>query len=102
LWKGGKAKYLFRNVSEHQYRKWRRAVLTRDNFTCVLCGIKRTEENAIPLHVDHIQPFAERPDLVIDLNNVRTLCVPCHIGTDTYGFRIGWKMKKRATHNETT
>ena len=30
------------------------------------------------LHADHIIPIEERPDLRLDLDNMRTLCSPCH------------------------
>jgi 5-methylcytosine-specific restriction endonuclease McrA len=39
------------------------------------------------LQADHIKPFAHHPELRFDVNNGRTLCVPCHRKTDTYGGR---------------
>jgi 5-methylcytosine-specific restriction endonuclease McrA len=30
------------------------------------------------LHCDHIIPIEERPDLRLDLENMQTLCDPCH------------------------
>lgn len=52
--------------------RWRRIVLKRDGYRCVLCG--STEQ----LHVHHIAPWAEVPWLRIVPENGITLCVDCH------------------------
>lgn len=54
-------------------------VLKRDNYTCQLCGIR-----GVVLHVDHIQSWAEYPDLRFCIDNCRTLCAECHYKI-TYG-----------------
>lgn len=76
------------------YKKWRFSVFNRDNFTCVLCNDASGFINA-----DHIKKFC---DIIFEnniktiedalkceelwyINNGRTLCVPCHKLTDTYG-----------------
>lgn len=64
------------------FRAWRRGVLERDGYACVLCGARDER-----MDVDHIKPVATHPDLVIDVDNGRTLCVPCHRQTPTYGAR---------------
>lgn len=56
----------------YTYRKWRAAVLERDCMRCVKCG--STEH----LEAHHIKPFAEYPDLRLDLDNGITLCRACH------------------------
>jgi 5-methylcytosine-specific restriction endonuclease McrA len=61
-------------------RKWRAAVLARDNYTCQICGLR-----GVPLHADHIKPWARYPKLRFELTNGRALCVPCHRATPTYG-----------------
>lgn len=70
-----------------QYRQWRDAVFQRDGFTCANC-FKRGGE----LHAHHVKPFALHPELVFEISNGLTLCVPCHKQTPTYGrfpmFRI--------------
>ena len=58
---------------------WRKQVLERDSYSCQIC-----KSTGVDLHVDHIMPFAFHPNLRMDLNNGRTLCVPCHKQTDTY------------------
>jgi hypothetical protein len=64
-----------------EYSLWRESVFKRDNFTCVWCG-DNTGKN---LQADHIKPFAYYPELRFAIDNGRTLCVPCHRKTDTYG-----------------
>lgn len=68
-----------RERASSRYKKWRTKVLERDSYACVLCGSK---EN---LNADHIKPFSIHKELRFELSNGRTLCVPCHKKTDTYG-----------------
>ena len=51
-------------------------VHVRDDWTCRECGV-RYPNNRTLLHGDHIVPIADGGD-ELDLDNVRTLCVPCH------------------------
>ena len=79
-WRGGKTKVgqmLRRDLS---YKKWRIGVLERDDYTCQMCN-KRGGK----LQVDHIKRFADFPELRLELNNGRTLCIPCHKTTGTWG-----------------
>lgn len=79
-WKGGIYKRERNKImNSPSYKNWRRLVKERDNYTCVLCGAK---EN---LQVDHIKGWADYPELRLDINNARTLCVGCHINTPNYG-----------------
>jgi len=85
FWEGGlttKSQIIRRS---REYRVWRTAVYERDNYTCVLCGAKCGDGKKIILNADHIKPFHSFPDLRFDVSNGRTLCVPCHIRTDTFG-----------------
>lgn len=63
-----------------RYRRWRLAVFERDNFTCQHCGVR-----GVRLHADHIKSWARHPELRYDVSNGRTLCVPCHMKTPTWG-----------------
>lgn len=66
-----------------KYKIWRESIFKRDGYTCLHCGIRGTELNA-----DHILPFSLYPEFRFDVNNGRTLCVPCHRKTPTYGTRL--------------
>ena len=77
-WKGGITPLNASIRKSAAYRRWRKAVLLRDNYTCMSCGAK---EN---LHVDHIKAFAFYPDLRLNVANGRTLCWECHKQTPTY------------------
>jgi len=72
-------------------REWRIAVFERDNYTCQLCGVRGGR-----LQADHIKPFKAFPELRHDLSNGRTLCVPCHKTTPTYGWSAYWWAKRLA------
>ncbi len=73
---------MLRIRNSSQMAEWRKAVFTRDNYTCQLCG-----ERGGKLHADHIKSFLRFPDLRFDIANGRTLCVPCHQQTPNYGYR---------------
>ena len=78
-WRGGVTpkNQIIRHSNE--YKLWRIAVFTRDDWTCQICNIKGGKLNA-----DHIKPFAYFPELRFDINNGRTLCEGCHMKTDTF------------------
>lgn len=92
-WRGGISGLNLRIRATYKYYNWRFDVFKRDKFTCVWCGDKK------PLNVDHIKAFsvilrenkikslrqAEKCIELWDLDNGRTLCIPCHKKTDTYG-----------------
>lgn len=80
LWKGGITPINQQIRNSPEYKEWRKKVFERDNYTCVLCGDK-TSGN---LNVDHILPFSIHPEFRLDINNGRTLCVPCHKQTPSY------------------
>lgn len=87
-WKGGKTGEYKKVYNSLEYKLWRRAVFERDNYTCVWCG-----ESGGKLNADHIKPFAFFPELRFAIDNGRTLCVPCHMTTDTWGHRSTVKYK---------
>ena len=93
-WKGGTTKFRHHVMELAAYKKWRQAVFERDDFTCE-CG-KRGGE----LHADHKVSFREIVErfglrtiadaincaFLWDVENGKTLCVPCHRLTPTFGF----------------
>lgn len=54
---------------------WRRAVFSRDKYTCQYCGQEGGRLNA-----HHIKEWAKYPEFRLDLNNGLTLCIECHKG----------------------
>jgi|SRR3990167_8147139 len=62
------------------YKAWRTLVFERDSYTCQEC-----KQYGGYLHADHIKPFAFYSELRFEVSNGRTLCVPCHKKTPTYG-----------------
>lgn len=82
-WKGGINPINDTIRKSLEYKLWRTAVFERDAYTCVWCGDK-TSGN---LNADHIKRFSDYPELRFAIDNGRTLCVPCHRTTDTYGCR---------------
>lgn len=101
-WRGGilSLSRAIRDLPE--YRIWRDAIFKRDNYTCVQCGTRSCRGNKVILNADHIIPFvtllrqykiASVKDAMHcidlwDVKNGRTLCDPCHRGTDTYGLNL--------------
>lgn len=78
-WQGGKESERKKLMSTSAYLKWRKSVFERDNYTCQECGVKERK-----MHTDHIEPFSSNPDARMDIDNGRTLCIPCHF-KDTFG-----------------
>jgi len=70
-WKGGHSKNRkYQNVQWIKLRKW---IYERDNYTCQRCW----KQGGI-LHAHHIIPWSEAPELALEKDNIRTLCVMCH------------------------
>lgn len=82
-WKGGITPINKAIRMSSQYKQWRTAVFQRDNYACIIGG----RAHGSKLQADHIKSFAHYPELRFDISNGRTLCIPCHKKTDTYGFR---------------
>lgn len=95
-WKGGVSDFQNNVRKMPEYKIWRLSVYERDDFTCLECG-----ERGGKLNADHIVPFW----LILSVNNIdtfekarectdlwdtengRTLCVPCHRKSPTWGLR---------------
>lgn len=75
-WKGGVTSSRKCAMSTTEYKQWRQEVFERDDYTCVLCGVRGGN-----LEADHIKPWAYYPAIRYELSNGRTLCLPCHRAT---------------------
>jgi hypothetical protein len=80
-WKGGRNERM-QLMGQVEYINWRKMVFERDNYTCQFCG-----KRGCKIQADHILAWATHPESRYDINNGRTLCIPCHRMTDTYGGR---------------
>jgi 5-methylcytosine-specific restriction enzyme A len=83
------------------WRAIRKVVLKRDNHTCTKCGQSHNPPyTTTQLHVDHILPRKQYPNLALSLDNLRTLCLKCHsseftsFGRDARGLNKGPERKK--------
>lgn len=77
-WNRGSTKYSdLEKLSARQqrlaFRKVRNLVIARDNSTCQFCD----SSTEYP-QVDHIKKWIDYPELRFELDNLRTLCMPCH------------------------
>lgn len=61
-----------RNRSDIEYKRWRVAVLKRDQWTCQCCGRK----GMVVAH--HLDNYKGNPELQKDVDNGLTLCYECH------------------------
>ena len=106
-WKGGRTKLAQLIRSCMKYSEWRTSIFIRDEHTCQLCGARNGNGKTVYLNVDHYpKSLAEILETwkvtsyndsllcndLWDTNNGRTLCVPCHKETDTYGYRNNKKI----------
>ena len=99
-WKGGTTPLGLAIRSSKKYEEWRGAVFQRDTYICMSCGDSRGGN----LEADHKVPFSSilrrliekygedvtllqalRFEEFWDVDNGRTLCVPCHKKTETWG-----------------
>jgi hypothetical protein len=82
FWKGGVTPEHRRIRTGIRYKVWRESVFKRDNWTCVICGIRGGILNA-----HHIKGFSMYPELRFELDNGQTMCHKCHKQTENYGKR---------------
>jgi 5-methylcytosine-specific restriction endonuclease McrA len=71
-WRGGIAKRNRKDTTA-DYKFWRMAVFSRDDYTCQYCL-----ERGGKLNAHHIKSYKLYPELRVDVNNGLTLCSECH------------------------
>lgn len=86
-WQGGKSKERNKAMNSIEYTLWRVAVFTRDNYTCMSCGIKNGLGKTTRLEAHHIKSWSKFPSLRYAIDNGKTLCANCHRMTVGYGTR---------------
>jgi len=62
--------------NSRQWKNIRVKALVRDEFMCVMCRANGIDTKAE--EVDHILELQDRQDLAFDLDNLQSLCKPCH------------------------
>ena len=65
---------MIRNYNDPEYKKWRKEIYKRDNFTCQWPGCKSHKK----LNAHHIKKWSNYPHLRYDVNNGITLCSTHH------------------------
>lgn len=71
-----------RGYCDPRHAAWRRAVLVRDNWTCVDCGRVCSEKREA--HADHVSPVIRGTDRCengvsrYDIGNGACRCITCH------------------------
>ena len=73
-WKNGSKSERLKEMSRDAYKRWRRYVFERDQYTCQECG-----QIGGNLHAHHIVFWSKRKDLRYIVSNGLTLCKDCHI-----------------------
>ena len=58
------------------WKKKRTEILDRDNYECQVCKAEGKFSPANTVH--HIIPLEQRPDLVLDDDNLLSICAGCH------------------------
>lgn len=65
-------------LETYEWRKLRMEALKLYGARCQCCGA--TAKDGIRIHVDHIKPRKDHPELALELSNLQVLCGPCNHG----------------------
>jgi hypothetical protein len=74
FWKGGVTEETKIIRDSMETAEWRRAVFSRDKFTCQCCG----DSTGHNLQAHHIENFSEVAEKRFDVSNGVTMCKDCH------------------------
>ena len=88
-WRGGVTAESEKIRRSKKYYNFRKQIFERDNYVCRKC-----KKRGGKLQVEHIKPFSLFPELIYDEDNCITLCLECHKKTDTFGYKLSYKIKK--------
>ena len=73
-WKGGVGSDRHLAMGRKEYKEWREAVFTRDQYICQQCF-----QRGGNLQAHHIKSWEEHPELRYAVSNGATLCHQCHL-----------------------
>jgi 5-methylcytosine-specific restriction enzyme A len=77
-WKGGVTPERQRLYKTAEWKAIISAAFARDRYHCVMCGRGKTRQAA--LHAHHRETWSSAPERRMALDNLVTLCEPCHVG----------------------
>lgn len=89
-WKGGYVDPTFAERRSYKAKQWRDAVKKRDGYQCVECCA-----SDVVLHAHHLKSWSRFPNLRFDIDNGKTLCVPCHEKVHGFKFDVYHSHDKR-------
>jgi HNH endonuclease len=72
-WRGGGSPERQRLYASAEWKRLRRIVFARDGAACSICEAIRD------LHLHHVKPWAQHPELRLDPDNLIVLCRSCHV-----------------------
>ena len=75
-WIDGSSPLRQRMCARSFWKALARTLYARDNYRCRRCGSAHVKGH--PLHAHHVAAWAGNPDARFDLDNIVTLCKPCH------------------------
>lgn len=89
-WKGGPVGHY-----GSEWKSAREARIAKDSGECVVCGLtreKHREKYGQDLEVHHIRPVRtfENPEEAHEIENLRTMCIPCHRTWEGIPVPPGW------------
>jgi 5-methylcytosine-specific restriction enzyme A len=67
---------LMKFYKSKEWRSLRKVALQRDHYECQSC--KRKGKYRKGQNVHHMKELKEHPALALTLDNLETLCIPCH------------------------
>lgn len=93
-WGGGVKSFYGQIRSSQAYRAWRKEVFARDDYTCVVCGIRgnwieahHKDRFVDIIHRNNIKSYEQSMECMElwDIENGSTLCKKCHDKTKFWG-----------------
>jgi endogenous inhibitor of DNA gyrase (YacG/DUF329 family) len=86
-WQGGISSEYDKFKQSKEWKKWRIAVFTRDNYTCQICRFRNGQGEHRDLHPHHLVSASKYPEFRLCIDNGLTVCVKCHGEIHSMNFR---------------